>query len=298
MKILVPLDGSLFAEWAIPVALGLAGRADGKVVLLSVDEQPGPPDGWLVVGAPTGERLGQYLEGVVTRIREVSQVPVSTSVREGPVVKAILAAVEEGSVDLVVLTTHGRGPLTRMWLGSVADNLVRHATTPVLLVRPGEAPSVALAPWVDITGVLVPLDGSREGEQCFDAAVRVCGSASARYHAMTVVPPARLLVSPYLLDSAVDQSAAMEAARVRAGEYLDRAAGRLREKGAQVDTEVILDSLPASAVITRAESDDVDIVVMSTHGRGGVTRLLLGSVADKVVRAVEKPVLLCREQHY
>jgi len=298
MRILVPLDGSLFAEWAIPVALGIAERSRGEIVLVSVDEQPGPPDGWLVVGAPVGDWLSQYLAGVVSRIKQRSSIAVSTIVRAGSVVKAIMGTVEERSIDLVVLTTHGRGPLTRMWLGSIADNLVRHATVPILLVRPGEASTVDFDRGVHVRGVLLPLDGSSEGEQCLGAALAVCGTEGVRYRAVTVVAPPRPVVSPYVLDSPDDQSAAIEAARLRATEYLDGVAQRLRDKGVQVDTEVILGEFTASALMGRAASDGIDLVVMSTHGRGGVTRLLMGSVADKVVRGIDKPVLLCREQHF
>ncbi len=80
-----------------------------------------------------------YLGGVVKRLRDVSSVPVRSELLEGETADAIRAAVSSTGVDLVVMTTHGRGPLGRFWLGSVADELVRHLPTPLVLVRPGEA---------------------------------------------------------------------------------------------------------------------------------------------------------------
>ena len=111
------------------------------------------------------EQERAYLDGIVKRLASVSPVPVTSALVEGPVIAEMLNGhVVTTKADLIVMTTHGRGPLSRFWLGSVADELVRRATTPILVVRPQEKPAIFQAEAV-IRHILVPLDGSALAEQ-------------------------------------------------------------------------------------------------------------------------------------
>jgi nucleotide-binding universal stress UspA family protein len=201
-------------------------------------------------------------------------------------------------VDLVVLTTHGRGPLGRFWLGSVADALVRRLPVPALLVRPQEGAPAAEA----VRHILVPLDGSPLAEQILEPAAALAeltGAAVTLLRVVGPVPPPGAEVPDGLIEEAVQQLLEKTAElqeRVNAGasQGLETAAARLRERGLVVQTRVAVADAPAPAILDAAREVGADLIALATHGRRGLKRLLLGSVADKVVRGGTLPVLLLR----
>src|SRR5262249_37193676 len=142
-SVLVPLDGSTFGEHALPLALSIARRAGAGLHVVHVHAAPEAmyaPDGILILDDGLEDRLKQgkqaYLDGIVQRLARVSPVRVTPVLLEGEgVADSLRAAVTGTGADLVVMTTHGRGALGRLWLGSVADELVRDLPTPLLLVR-------------------------------------------------------------------------------------------------------------------------------------------------------------------
>src|SRR5262245_43886601 len=181
-SILVPLDGSTFGEHALPLALGLARRSGASVHLLHVHT----PLASLYAEAAVAidhsldkelkEHQRAYLADVVRRIGQAASVQVLPTLREGQVATTVRAAAAELGADLVVMTTHGRGPLARFWLGSVADALIRELPVPLLLVRPGEEqPRLDQEP--PLRHLLLPLDGSPLAEQMIEPAVAL-GSLS------------------------------------------------------------------------------------------------------------------------
>src|SRR5579864_5952747 len=177
-SLLVPLDGSSFGEQALPLALSIARRSDASVKLVQVHvpftvlyaDSIAP--GTYEAEAKVLEQQRAYLDGMVKRLTSVSSTPVTSALLEGQAVAETLngQATATGA-GLIVMTTHGRGPLSRFWLGSVADELVRRATTPILLVRPQEK-ALDLASEPVLRNVLIPLDGSALAE-------RVLGPAGA-----------------------------------------------------------------------------------------------------------------------
>jgi nucleotide-binding universal stress UspA family protein len=297
--ILVPLDGSDFGEQALPLALSIARRTNAAVDLLHVYVTPAPlyAEPWPAVEDRLDSRAREesraYLDRMVARL-SCSGVPVRGVFVEGSIPEAVGEQVAAGGVDLVVMTTHGRGPLSRFWLGSVADELVRHLTVPVLLVRPREgkpAPSGDQVP----RHFLVPLDGSPLAEQVFEPAARLAGVLGADCTLLRVVQPVRYLApelggfggvgpDPKLL---WDLQAEAEA-------YLGGVAARLRQRGWPAQTEVRLEPHVPRAVLEAAEKHGCDLIALATHGRGGLGRALRGSVADKVIRAGLLPVLVYR----
>jgi len=172
-SLLVPLDGSAFAEQALPFALSIARRAGATINLVRVHV----PYAYMSAEGVTPwsyqwdteirEHERAYLDGISKRLTAAQSVPVTYRLLEGPVVAEVIQhhATATGA-DLIVMTTHGRGPLSRFWMGSVADELVRRATTPVLLVRPQET-AVDLAADRVLKHILIPLDGSTLSEQGF-----------------------------------------------------------------------------------------------------------------------------------
>jgi nucleotide-binding universal stress UspA family protein len=198
-------------------------------------------------------------------------------------------------VDLVVMTTHGRGPLSRLWLGSVADAFLRRSPAPLFLIRPREgAPDLAAGPGP--RHILIPLDGGPLAEQVLGPAVALGQPVGADYTLLRVLPPAVAVVfepagtpMPVLVDDPPLQERESQA---RA--YLDQVANRLRAEGLGVRTQVAVDQLVPGAILDAVPDNDIDLIALATHGRAGLPRLLLGSVADKVIRGAAVPVLAFR----
>jgi nucleotide-binding universal stress UspA family protein len=306
-SILVPLDGSTFGEHALPLALSLARRAGAALRLLHVHT---PLGAVYAEGSPflddsmetQMQRHAQaYLESVEKRLKTVSPVPVTSSLLEGAIAPTISEAAAGGGSDLVVMTTHGRGSFRRFWLGSVADELVRDLSVPLLLVHPAEGPP-NLAAEPALKHLLVPLDGSPLAEQMIEPAMALGSLTGADYTLLRVIKPVLPVTAPLppgtfgtMAQAMMDR---MEEAHVhlkrQASTYLEGVAERLRARSLRVQTLVTIHESPAVAILEHAVPPGTDLVALATHGRRGLTRLFLGSVADKVLRGGTVPVLVMR----
>ncbi len=309
-SLLVPLDGSKFGEHALPLALGIAQRARATVQLLHVH----PPlaaayaEGHLFIDGSLDlefkERQRTYLERLVQRLEKVSPVRVTTTVLDGEVAPTIRSAAESTGASLVVMTTHGRGALARLWLGSVADELVRELSMPLLLVRPGETPPDLANPPA-LKHVLLPLDGTPLAEQMIEPAVALGGLTGAEYTLLRVIKPV-MPVSYPLHGASLGEEARLLLDRMEtmygqlrqeARDYLEGVADGLRARGLKVQTQVAVEMQPAVAILTEAGARGADLIALETHGRRGLARLFLGSVADKVLRGAAVPLLVHRPVH-
>ena len=294
-SILVPLDGSSFGEYALPYALAVARRTGAHVQVVHKHVPPAPvhPDGVLAADLKLDPksriREQAYLDGVVARLTAAG-VPASSALVEGPTLDALCHQAEVQAADLVVLTTHGRGPLSRFWLGSVADGLVRRLKQPLLLVLPteDEAPPVEPLP----RRFLVPLDDSEETESILEPAVALGTAFGAEYTLFQVVtPPPTAGWEANVLDPGAEEMV-REAYEEQARSRLEATAEKLRGRGLTVHVKTAVAVSPGAAVLAEAETGAHDLIALATHGRGGLTRLLLGSVADKVLRGSSLPVLV------
>jgi nucleotide-binding universal stress UspA family protein len=298
-QILVPLDGSPFSEHALPAALDLARQTGARLHLVHVHEVAAAqvyPDGLPVFderwdGALRAQEE-EYLRSLAHRCMETAGISPVSELLEGAVSTAIATYAAEMGVDRIIMTTHGRGGISRAWVGSVADALVRKAAVPILLIRPKEH-GVDWSRGLETRHVLIPLDGSAMGEGILDAALEIGMAQGARFTLLRVVlpvpfAPTRALGGPTF------SAEGMERARQNADEYLQRVAGQLRERGATVSAETLVHTAPALGILDYAATAAVDLIAMATHGRGGWSRVALGSVADKVMRGTMMPVLLYR----
>jgi nucleotide-binding universal stress UspA family protein len=306
--LLVPLDGSAFAEHALPAALAIARRGHCRLHLVSVVT---PLAEAYVEGlyfstsdleTQLDARQQTYLEGVARRLRDRADVAVTLAVPHGDVATALCKLVDQGEGDLVVMATHGRSPLGRFWLGSVADEMLRHSTAPLLLVRPSEK-AADLDHEPDLGKVVLPLDGSPEAEQVLEPAVTLAsllpGAVLTLLRAVHAVFP--IVYPPDVPDAkreaqhlAEQVEAMQKRLQVEAQRYLDDVASRLRGRGLQVQVEVVVEDQPALAILHEAEKLKAGLIALQTHGRRGLARLILGSVADKVIRGAHVPVLVRR----
>ena len=184
-SILVPLDGSPFAEQALPWAACLAKVCGAHLELVRVHD-PVPP--WTIAteGAVAATTVDptirdaeeQYLANCAARLEEGGFTGVTRKLIEGDVVEQIACHAEDNAFGLVVLATHGRGAISRLWLGSVSDALVRRLTVPVLLIRPTEGTAVPRAE--RFRKVFVALDGSTESESAIAPALALAAAPARR----------------------------------------------------------------------------------------------------------------------
>jgi len=293
-RIMIPMDGSRFSEFALPVGLEIARRSESAVELVNVnDPLPALPEE-LPPELSMEEASGRYLEELRERIAGEWSVETHPRVMRGPVVEALERAARDAGVDMVVMATHGRGPFSRFWLGSVADGFVRRATVPVLLVRPDDDEDPELAAGADFGTVVLPLDRSEVSMDVVEDALEVGDLFGARYHLVTVVSHPSEYVDTYFPESVGFDSGWIEGAKEEARRRLEVEAERMEKRGHEVGISVVEARTPARGILEVAEEVDGDLIAMGTHGRGGVPRMVLGSVADKVVRASDCPVLLYR----
>jgi nucleotide-binding universal stress UspA family protein len=297
--VLVPLDGSWFAESALPTAARFAKDAGAKLSLVLVHEPAPALIGMGDVVLPSRDldfewrsRQQSYLAATAADASTAWGVSAGFLEIDGNAGPSICEAASRISADLVVMATHGRGALRRLWLGSVADYVVRHLTVPVLLVHPDREAGLRGAP--SSRGILVALDLSKDAEAILDPVVtwaRTTGAALTLVHVVELVfengHPG--VPGPILPDARLQ-----EVSRATAQERLDRIAARLRRLGVMVATKVIIGAAAAGGLLDLLREDEFDLIAMTTHGHGGMQRLLLGSVADKVIRGTTKPVLVLR----
>jgi len=302
--ILVPLDGSPLSEQALPLAYAVASRAGAVLHLVHVHQRatttPIVVEGLPVVDdelhslAQRHERA--YLEQLRDRFVGDGAVAISVAVLvpddppDEAVVHLLCEYVAAESIDLIVLATHGRGGLARAWLGSVAEALVRQSARPLLLVRPQE--DHQQLPSLD--HVLVPLDGSPLAEQALEPALALGVLFNSAYSLLRVVEPFLLPgYSPVARIAGLEERANAEA-QAEAQAYLAGVAQQIAADGRQIHTRVVFGPQPAGTILDEAERQGAGLIALATHGRTGFKRMLLGSVADKVLRGAQVPVLLYR----
>ncbi len=289
-RVIVPLDGSKFAEDALAVALSLVG--DGSLDLVTAVEGAPP------FSVPEYEALARdwamrYLEELTEKLPP--SVVAQTHVLVGVPTRELQAFIESSEADLVVMATHGRGPVTRAWLGSMADHLLRTSTVPLLLLHLDKEEEPSYQAGDPLRKVLVPLDGSELAEAAIGKTRALLGN-DADLTLMRVVQYPYHFVSPYLPDTVQGNQDLFRQATAHAKDYVTEMAWKAKESGGEVHTEVSVSEHPAQAIVDYAGSNGFELIAMATHGRGGFGRLALGSVADKVIRTTRVPVLTFRPE--
>jgi nucleotide-binding universal stress UspA family protein len=300
-SILVPLDGTRFAEAALLPAARLARGRQGRLHLL-LAHQPtavlvGPGE---MAAADPGldrallEQEENYLAGAAASAGRAGVGTVTLSQAVGPAGDAICEEADRIEADLIVMATHGRSALGRLWMGSVSSHVVRDAGVPVLLVHPNREESALQRDTG--AGMLVALDLSGFAEAILEPVVDMANLLQAHVTLLHVVEPNYHAVdplSPYPLDQ--DQTVT-DIRRADAQRRLDDIADRLRARGLCVSARVTIAPNAAVELLETLEVRKYDLLAMTTHGAGGLRHLLSGSVADKVIRSAGKPILVLKPQ--
>jgi nucleotide-binding universal stress UspA family protein len=299
-SIAVPLDGSKLAEQALQVA-GTIARAAGASLRLVLVHQLAPPpsdkaSAKLYVSIELAVRKSEraYLRSLAARLRETWGLRVTTVSPTGPVARTLATWIHDVEADLVVMTTHGRGAIGRALLGSVADRLVRTLEVPVVLLRPGseEQPPPAKPSWSP-KEILVPLDGSSLAEAALPPAVELARLLRAPVELLQVIEPLVMIADPPLPFPTDYDERITDIRRREAQDYLDSVAEVLRKEGIEASGAARI-GWSVAGTLLELVPERGGLLALATHGRGGLKRALVGSVADKLVRAAEVPVLIVR----
>ena len=300
--ILVPLDGSPLAEQGLSCALTLARGLPAELVLFRAVWLPPDVrerlDGSAVeldtITARLEAEADDYLAGLVQQLADagLSARPV---VQRGAPAEAILDYAARTGVDQIVMATHGYSGIKRWTHGSVAERVLQAASVPLLLVRAGEQEAAGdwQTPMMHCRRILVPLDGSPLAEQILPTVTTIARALDAEL-ILFQVPIAQIsgwVMGEWYLPVHDVLDTAAEEARV----YLGTVAARLEALGLEVSAATSIGAV-ASCIVEYAEANGVDLIAMCTHGRTGLARWALGSVADRVLRAGGTPLLLVRAQ--
>jgi nucleotide-binding universal stress UspA family protein len=296
-SILVPFDGSPLSARALPVAEALASRSGARLHLVMVHDPsayiPFVP-GEVSIPVYDAELVNVHREQDNDLLRaavadlEARGTLVSGVLLEGTVVEALVEYAQATHVDVTVMTTHGRSGFERLRLGSVATAYLTRATAPVYLIRAAEADGAPLLP----TGpLLCPVDGSPFSEAILPHASTFAAAAGVTMALLSVAVPQPMPMAPFGAEALLaDDSALAHEEADRLG-YLERLS-RSCPRGTTVHT--VTDMSVSRAITDEAARLGAGALAMATHGRGGFKRLMLGSVADDVIRHSDLPVLVFR----
>jgi nucleotide-binding universal stress UspA family protein len=282
-EILVPLDGSGEAESVLPYLRDLAPRFGSRVHILGVG-----------IGKKT-RRVNRLLEDYLKRTAnnlhndDIKAEPVMSY---GVAVDKILDFAVEKKINLIIMATHGRSGIKRWWMGSVAERVISEATAPVLLVRgkrPGKTGTVSKPH--SIHEILAPLDGSDIGEAALPYAETLAINSRASIKLLQVITPPGTVEASLL--GGPDWRKFIKSMHDAGENYLKSVAEKLASKRVKSTYEVVSGD-PADKIVEYAEGKTISLIAMSTHGRTGIARWVLGSVADKVLHSARIPILLVR----
>ena len=320
LPILVPLDGTEVSKGILPYVSELARKAGVPLVLLGVVDpsEIDYPTSLAVSSAVSSLEPEIYLQlqhetrrtdpaevvwdrleasalAHVTEIlsgiaRDLEEVGVSAGIRTvvGIPAEEILRIADQEQCGLITMSTHGRSVIGQSILGSVTYRVVHSSNLPVLVVRPEDAQDYLEREGASISTVTVPLDGSELAERALSHAEALAQKLSLDILLVRVVPIAYPVYwhglyreVPNLADRLVPG----------AQEYLNGVAQTLEKEGIRVRTKV-LRGPTAQALLNLAYEMPNDLIVMTTHGRSGPSRWLLGSVAETMIRASGEPVII------
>jgi nucleotide-binding universal stress UspA family protein len=293
-KVLLPLDGSRTAEHSLVYLSALQKMGYLQARLVSVVDDSEEPRGMTPDEADDrAENLqATYLRKIAGDIEEHAGIKLETKVLRGPPAERLIDEAREFAADLVVISTHGRSGTSRWRLGSVADKVIRGAERNTLVIGPK---ATGRETWLDtevvppFKSILLPIDGSGIAEQAIGVARQFAQAFESTVHIVRVVPVPNPAIGygaegvyvPDLLDQLV------EAAKANVSDVCTHFGGT------QVTAEVVV-GFAASELENYVRHHDIDLVVMTSHGRGGFIRTALGSVTDRMLASGTAPVLVVR----
>jgi nucleotide-binding universal stress UspA family protein len=307
--ILVPLDGSALAEQVMPYVRSLVSFMPSTIHLLHIVSEAdryhllfddpygaGEPTSTVAVAQPTAvatswdvlrQNATMYLSEQAERLNAAG-FQADFEVRLGDVPETIADTAERIGAKLVAMATHGYSGLRRWALGSVTDRVLHITNTPMLIVRGAEKK----ADEPRFKRIMLTLDGSPLARQATPLATEMATLAQAELVVVTAVAPP-YLEAPELIGAYYSFDEALAAVRDRLPNQLGLYADVLKQHNVPI-MPIAVSGLPAEAIVDEAAARNADLIVMATHGAGGLRRWALGSVADKIIHASTTPLLVVR----
>jgi nucleotide-binding universal stress UspA family protein len=286
--IMAPTEGSDIEKGAISVAVKLAQRFGADLHLvrvlsapLVIENVPRPPVLEITEQTLREERLARLhkLEALGSELRAVGNIRVTTALKDGQIGPTLRDYATESNADLIVMSSHSRGGLKRVTLGSVTDFLIRNTHLPVLVVKPPAA-FIGATPEETVVRIVVPLDGSAMAEQILPEVAALASGPNVTLHLLQVLTP-----QTYSPDQIVQPGLPwLESAIAGADAYLSGPAGYLAKEGVKANKEVILGESVATAILDYAARIEANLIAIATSGSGGMTRFVFGTVSDEVTR--------------
>ncbi len=271
-RIVVPLDGSLTAEGILPQVRRLARKTGAEILLVQAVPVAGVDGGESVFHAAVSA-AHEYLAGVKERLDQ-SGFRARMIVRAGGAAETVLGVLAETRANLLALATHGRTGAQRLILGSVAERILRSTPVPVLALRPFWSYDLLPEGGVEaqpVRTILVPVGSGTLSLCVLPHAVEWAHLFGARVVVLHAQAP-----GTEISDTVVGDVAA-----------------RFRLEGIET-TALFEKGNPVDAILSACRSEAVDLAVLSTHGRSGLSRLVLGSVTEEVLRQARLPVVVVR----
>ena len=296
--ILVPLDGSRLAEWALPAVAYVASKLGATVTLIHIVEADAPEKVHGERHLREENEARAYLRDAAAR--ELPDVPdihyhVHTDVVAN-VADGIVAHRRELGNDLVIMCTHGRGGVHEWIFGTIAQQVINLGSTPVLLVQPG--PEEHPPPFT-CRAILVPLDGVTEHEHSLPAAAELGKSCPAPVHLIRVIPTYSSLSGQWVTTSRLlpeTTSRLLDASEEEADRYLQEHEKSLRDEGIDVSRHVARGA-PADIVAKAAAEIGAGLIVIGTHGKVGMDAFWAGSMTPRLCHRCRIPLLLIPADH-
>jgi nucleotide-binding universal stress UspA family protein len=293
-KILVPLDGSKAAEAVLPLARSWSTKLKLPAELITVVDTVELARSLSrierfymnsLVDEET-RRCGEYLERAAKNFFPDG---CKSRLEKGSPADIIIDAAAADRGTLIMMATHGRSGLRRWLLGSVTEKVLRGTSNPLLLVRSSDKPQ--LDGLESLSSIVVPLDGSELAEKVLPSVIDLAKKLHLEvilFRAYTV--PYAGAVGVY----AVDQDQLIAGIDINVSQYLQEKVDVLRKAGLEKVSCASKEGLSADEIIKFARRTPDNLIAMCSHGRSGLTRWVLGSVTETVVRHCGDPVLISR----
>jgi nucleotide-binding universal stress UspA family protein len=292
---MAPTEGSDSERAAISVAVKLAQRFEADLRLVRVRSAPLIVE--TIAQTPVilteemllEERVAHLrkLEELGAECRALGEIRVITVLEDGPVGPTLRDYAGKFNVDLIVMSSHSRGGLKRIALGSVTDYLIRRSHIPVLVVRPPVS-FIGATPGQAVSRIVVPLDGSELAEQILPDVAALASRLESTVSLMHVLTPLTYSQKAIMQPGLPWWDADIAAAEA----YLTRAATYLGEAGLAVSKDVVLSDDIATAILDYSARARADIIALPTSGCGGMSRFVFGTVADEVTRKSTNSLLV------
>jgi nucleotide-binding universal stress UspA family protein len=310
-KILVCLDGSGLAEQILPYAVQQTKSHGSEMILLRVVPEhvsvsPNiPGSSGIPVKTESEEETEKevkeaerYLDFLASDILKSYDINTTCFVARGNAGEVIVNYAGNNDINLIAIATHGRSGVGRAVLGSTADFVIRHSGRPVLTIKPKrKSESITLqSANSTLTRILVCLDGSKLSEYIIPYAVKQAQATGSQLLLLQAVPAEELKVAAGVV--ATPRAREVETTLFNKEEdeikdYLKNIAQSIRQMQVEVEW-LLLQGEVGEVIVDCALNNNIDMITIATHGRGGLTRTLVGSVADYVLRESGLPILLIR----